>query len=104
MLFLLSFLFVLVTPLVQAVLNNDRDMISVLIDVGAIPDFRTKFGTFSKNGPPTHPTALNLFSSNWFTPMHVAASENKLAALQVISSRTFHSSNPDSPGCAFLGD
>ena len=63
------------TPLVQAVLNNDRDMIQALIENGAIMDYRTRLGAF-------HGNAVNQFGTSWFTPMHVASAENKLIAMQ----------------------
>eukprot|EP00158_Paraphelidium_tribonemae_P004364 Partr_v1_DN26715_c0_g1_i2_m8971 putative SH3 and multiple ankyrin repeat domains len=72
------------SPLVQAVLNNDRDSINALIENGAIIDYRTKWGCFTKNGPPSSPNAVNSFGGAWFTPIHVAAAENKLIALQTL--------------------
>lgn len=69
------------TPLTLAVLINDRDMISALLENGAIIDFRTKNGSFTNSGPSPTPNQLG---TTWFTPMHVAASENRLVALQTL--------------------
>jgi hypothetical protein len=57
-------------------MHNDRDMIQVLIENGAMADFRSRMGAFNGN-------SQNQFGSTWFTPIHVAAAESKLIALQV---------------------
>ncbi|KAJ3009365.1 hypothetical protein HKX48_008016 [Thoreauomyces humboldtii] len=56
------------TPLVVAVLNNDRDMVATLIEQGALLDYRLG----KKDG--------------WKTPLHVAALHNKLLPLQLMLS------------------
>lgn len=56
------------TPLSFAVMNNDKDMISLLIEAGAFLDYRVG----SKDG--------------WKTPLHIAALHNKALALQTLIS------------------
>lgn len=54
------------TPLTVAVLNNDKEMIEMLIEIGAFLDYRV-------GGKDT-----------WKTPLHIAAMHNKPTALQVL--------------------
>ncbi|TPX72406.1 hypothetical protein SpCBS45565_g00691 [Spizellomyces sp. 'palustris'] len=54
------------TPLTIAVMNNDKDMISTLIENGALLDYRIG----KRDG--------------WKTPLHVAAQNNKIPALQTL--------------------
>ncbi|KND01062.1 uncharacterized protein SPPG_04154 [Spizellomyces punctatus DAOM BR117] len=54
------------TPLTIAVMNNDKDMISTLIENGALLDYRIG----KRDG--------------WKTPLHVAAQNNKITALQTL--------------------
>ncbi|KAJ3179709.1 SH3 and multiple ankyrin repeat domains protein 2 [Gaertneriomyces sp. JEL0708] len=54
------------TPLSIAVMNNDRDMITSLVENGAILDYRLS----KKDG--------------WKTPLHMAAQSNKIGALQAL--------------------
>lgn len=54
------------TPLSVAVMNNDKEMITMLIENGAILDYRVGDKDF------------------WKTPLHIAATHNKVVALQTL--------------------
>ncbi|KAJ3243819.1 hypothetical protein HK104_008105, partial [Borealophlyctis nickersoniae] len=55
---------VLETPLSAAVMNNDKEMISILVESGALLDYRV--------------------GDLWKTPLHLAAQHNKATALQTL--------------------
>jgi hypothetical protein len=65
--------------LIAAILTNDRDMLAILLENGAIIDYRTKLGIVSTK------SLYNSLGSNWISPIHVCANENKLIAMQVLS-------------------
>ena len=94
-----------VTPLVLATLRNDRDQIRLLLENGACVDFRSRCGSFQVIGSGsggsggqqqqhqqhhhhhqqyTSGTSPNPLGSTWLTPIHVAAAEGKLIALQTL--------------------
>lgn len=98
-----------VTPLTTAVLVNDKALVATLIENGALLDYRTRLGDFSKfssfttalqnstssnsfhsGGGPASPLntratfTTGFINSEWLTPLHVAASENRVTALQVL--------------------
>jgi hypothetical protein len=64
----------------------------LLIESGAIMDYRLdSSGPFARNtvnsAPNVSGDGTNVFNSSWFTPLHVAAFENKIDSLKVIINR-----------------
>lgn len=69
----------IVTPLIQAILNGQMDIITILLEFGAVKDYRVpkliKSSAISE---------LHQHFSNWLTPLHVAVLVNNIHIIRLL--------------------